>query len=74
VVGAGETWHQWVDTGVFALHIPSRPGLSAPSRRGAHAHFLLSHQNEARTPPQPAPVWLWVLAQALFSPLNDTKF
>jgi hypothetical protein len=57
VAGAGGTWHQWADTGVLALHVPSRPCLPAPSRGRAHAHFLLPHQSEARMPPQPTPVW-----------------
>jgi len=43
VAGAGGTWHQWVDTGVLALHVPSRPGLLAPSRGRAHTRFLLPH-------------------------------
>ncbi len=57
MAGAGRTWHQWADTGVFALHVPSRPGLLAPSKGGAHAHFPLSHRSEARMPPQLAHVW-----------------
>jgi len=43
VAGAGGTWHQWVDTRVLALHVPSRPGLLAPSRGRAHTRFLLPH-------------------------------
>jgi len=39
VAGARRTWHQWVDTGVLALHVLSRPGLPAPSIGGVHAHF-----------------------------------
>jgi len=57
VAGARGIWHQWADTGVLALHVPSRPGLPAPSKGGAHAHFPLSHQSEARMPPQPIPIW-----------------
>ncbi len=57
MVGAGGTWHQRADTGVLALHASSRPGLAAPSRGGAHAHFPLPHQSEVRMPPQPAPIW-----------------
>jgi len=57
VAGAGGTWHQWADTGMLALHVPSKPGLLAPSRGGAHAHFLLPHRSEVRMPPQLAPVW-----------------
>jgi len=48
VAGAGGTWHQWADTRVLAFHVPSRPGLPAPSRRGAHARFPLPHRSEAR--------------------------
>jgi hypothetical protein len=50
VVGAGGTWHQWADTGVLTLHVPSRPGLPPPSRGRAHAHFPLPHRSEARCP------------------------
>jgi len=57
VAGAKGTWHQWVDIGVLVLHVPLRPSLPAPSRGGAHAHFLLPHRNEVRMPLQPAPVW-----------------
>ncbi len=42
---------------MLALHVPSRPGLLAPSRGGAHAHFPLPHRSEARMRPQPALVW-----------------
>jgi hypothetical protein len=35
VVSAGGTWHQWVDTGMLALHVSSRPGRPTP-KIGAH--------------------------------------
>ncbi len=57
MAGARGTWHQWADIGVLTFHVPSKPGLFAPSRGGAHAHFPLPHRSEARMPPQPAPVW-----------------
>jgi len=57
VASAGGTWHQWVNTGVLTLHVPSRLGLPTPSRGRAHTHFLLPHRSEATMPPQLAPVW-----------------
>ncbi len=53
MTGVGGTWHQWADTGVLALHVQSRPGMPAPSRGGAHAHFPLPHRSEARMPLSP---------------------
>jgi hypothetical protein len=42
---------------MLAFHVPLRPGLPAPSKGRAHAHFPLPHRSEARMPPQATPVW-----------------